>query len=422
MRLKHYDSFCLESIRFQSGTFFKELALNVTEIRKTAKPSTIQNHDGIVAIEKCIQHHTGLNIRLAISVNGPAIDIPRLDKNHPFIQDYLRSYLDDQDVFRMMKDSKGVISGTVDLISGKVSGVFSEIVSTLYMPDEFFLTDKYTPEETAAILLHEVGHPLTYYEFLNRSVSTNQVLSALSRGIAEADTVAKREQLIISAQKALSLKESGVEELSKSKDGKVVSCVILSQVVEKTRSELGNNIYDITSWEYLADEFAARHQAGRHLVTGLDKLYRSYNNKSFRSTPTFLGFEALKLLLLLGGIFSGLVFTVAMGSILIAADSDPANYDTPEARIRRIRNQLTEALKDRKLNDDDSKRIQEDLKVIDAVAKDVDDRRQFFGVMYDWLSPTGRRNRKEIILQRELETIAANELFEKAAQFKTLKV
>lgn len=408
-----------EAIQFQSGVFFKELSFAIGELRKEKSQKALQASDLIENLQKTIQHHTGLMVRLDFDMEGPSVDIPHVDRNHPFLAEWMRGFIDDTDVFRAMQKADGIVRGTVDLKTGRASGVFSEILSTIHIPVQFFLTTQYQDEEIAAIILHEVGHLLTYYEFITRTVSTNQVLAAVSRGLANADSAEKRSAVIISAQKALRLKEKGVDELAKSSNAEVVNCVIISQLIEETRSELGNNIYDITSWEYMADEYATRHQAGRYLVTAFDKVYRNANHKAFRNTGVFIGMEALKLLLLASAVIGGIGPMFAI--ILISADSDPVNYDSPEARMRRVRNQIVENLKKRDLSKADQIRLQEDLAAIDNVAKHVKDRQQFFGALYDFFSPTGRRNKKEIEFQRELEGILNNELFAKASALKTLE-
>ena len=80
---------------------------------------------------------------------------------------------------------------------------------------------------------------------------------------------------------------------------KVAEIVIITNIVKETVSELGCNIYDFSTWEYLADQYAARHGAGRYLATGLEKTYKSIGDISFRSTSNYLAMEALKVFLII---------------------------------------------------------------------------------------------------------------------------
>jgi len=428
MSKKLMEGVSLESIKFQSGILFQELTMLYQAARDAGlKETYMSDADEIKAIGRCIKHHTGLNVSIQVMDDGPAVMIPHVDKNHPFIQEWMREYFSDNDVYHQMKKAGGIIKGSVDLNSANVSGIFSEIASDIMMPYAWIMGHNgTTAEENAAVTLHEVGHLFTYYEFINRSSTTNQVLAALSRGYAEADSIDKRTSLLITAKKALQLKEDGIDKLAKSSSAEVVTSVILSNVVEKSRSELGVNIYDMNSWEYLADEFAARHQCGKHLITALDKIYKQFGHMSYRSKSKYVFMEALKVTAVILGLISTPIvggfalLTTFFGLIMISTDSDAVIYDEPEARMRRIKQQIIQAMKDKRLSKDDIKRMEEDLRIVDSIMESVKDKRQWLGIMYDFLSPTGRKNRNSILLQKELEILANNELFAKAAQFKAL--
>ena len=428
MSKKLMSGMSLESIKFQSGVLFHELTALYAEARETGlSEPRLADADEVKAIAKCIKHHTGLNVVISVANGGPAVMIPHVHKNHPFIDEWMREYFDDGDVYHQMKKAGGTIKGSVDLANSRVSGIFSTIESTIIMPYAWIMgRNGATPEECAAVTLHEVGHLFTYYEYISRTTTTNQVLAALHRGYAEADTIDKRTTILVSAKKALQLKDEGVNELAKSTNAEVVVSVILSNMVEKSRSELGVNIYDMNSWEYLADEFAARHQAGKNLITGLDKIYKQFGHMSYRTKGTYIAMEALKLSLLIMGLMStaliGLpsVIILMYGFILVSQDSDVVIYDEPEARMRRIKQQIIQAMKDGRVSKEEVTRMTEDLKTIDSIMEGVKDKRQWLGIIYDTISAKGRKNRGAVVLQQQLETLANNELFAKAAQFKNV--
>lgn len=425
MSKKLMEGVSLESIKFQSGILFQELTMLYQAAREAGlKEERLATSDELKSIARCINHHTGLNVNIVLMDGGPAVMIPHVDKNHPFIQEVMREWFDDGDVYHQMKKANGVVKGSVNLNTARVSGIFSEIASDIIMPYDWIMGHNgTTPEENAAVTLHEVGHLFTYYEFINRSVTTNQVLAALSRGYAEADSIDQRTTLLVSAKKALQLKEDGIDELAKSSKVEVVTAVILSGVVEKSRSELGINIYDMNSWEYLADEFAARHQCGKHLITALDKIYKQFGHMSYRSKSKYIFMEAFKLIVLLGSVLTlSTGFSVILllyGIVLVSTDSDVVIYDEPESRMRRLRQQIIQAMKDRRLSKSDIQRMEEDLRLIDSVMESVKDKRQWLSILADFI-PTNRKNRNAILLQKELETLANNDLFAKAAQFKAL--
>ncbi len=428
MSKKLLEALGLESIKFQSSAFFNELTMLYVAARESGlSESKLIDSKEVESIAKCIQHHTGLNVRISVNDSGPSVGIPMVNKNHVFIEEWMREWLDNDDIYSKMKKAKGILKGTVDLEKARVSGIYSEVESTINMPYSWFKgVMGVTPEECAAVTLHEVGHLFTYYEYMNRSVTSNQVLAALSIGYANADNFEKRKDILIAAKKALDLKQEGIEELASSTKSEIVAAVIIANLADKSRSELGVNIYDQNSWEYLADEFAARHQAGKHLITGLDKIIKAYGHMSYRGRGTYLALEAIKLSLIALGIMSlatpaaGFVSAmIILGAInFIMGDSDIVIYDEPEARMRRIKQQIIQAMKDTKLSKETIVQLNEDLKMIDSVMEHVKDKRQFFGIVGDFLIPSMRKNRSYVVMQQELEKIANNELFAKAAAFK----
>lgn len=422
----------LESIDFQGESLFlKELALTLKEM-KGMKQSAVDesNHGG--RLSAIIRHHTNMNLTVSLGDQDPCVEIPMVNKNNVLINSFIRNWFNSDVGLKMIGNAEdGVVRGKVNMKTGKVSGVFSDIQTTIHMPVVMLVGTKYTEQEIAAIILHEVGHIFTYFEFMSRSMTTNQALAGMAKALDGSGDIKEREVIFMTVKKTLGLKDLDTAELLKSNSNKVAEMVVLTNVVKKSQSELGSNVYDFSSWEYLADQYAARQGAGRHLVTGLDKLYRGHFNISFRSLPTYLAFEALKAMLLVGSI--ALITTGAgmhlggyglQGTLILTAmdGSGDGTYDTPGARFKRVRNQIVENLKDKKLSKDDTERLHADLKAIDTVMESVEDRRQLFGVLWDFISPSARKAWNQKTLQKELEDVAVNELFVKASQLKMMAV
>lgn len=403
-------NYASESIYFQTGSvFFKELTNVIEGIRKLGK-ADVKDGEGVDMLISSIKHHSGLNVNFNLQASSPAVNPPALDRNNVLVANYMREFTSSGDGMRLIANSDGVVKGTVSLLTGKVSGIFADLAFTIHMPVSMLTSETYTPAEVAAVLLHEVGHILTYMEYLTRTLTTNQVLAGVSKALANTYTAEEREVVLVSAKKALQLKNLDTKELSKSKDGTVNEVVIISNIVRETESELGSNIYDLTSWEYLSDQFAARHGAGRDLATALTKMYKGQFNISFRNLPTYMACEALKLALVA---FNG------VGLFLMLADSvGNGVYDAPGVRLKRIRDQIVENLKDKKLSKEDIDALESDIKTIDVILKDVTDRRQFIGVIVDTIIPAARKARSQMLMQQELENIVSNELFRRSAELK----
>jgi len=408
-----------ESINFQEGTFFKELVLAFEVVRKLNKKD-IADSEEVGNIGKIINHHTGLDVTLSIADAEPSVHIPMVNKNNVLINSFVREFLNSSDGIKMINNADGVVRGTVNLKTGKVTGIFTEVKSTINMPLHMLTETKFTCEENAAILLHEVGHLVTYYEYIARSVTTNQMLAGLSKALDQSGSVEEREAVLVNVKKAMSLTDLDTKELAKSTNKHVAEIVVVTNVTKQTVSELGSNIYDFSTWEYLSDQYAARQGAGRHLVTGLEKIYKGHWNISFRSLPAYLAMEAVKLTML---VFVPILGPGALGvSILLLAidGSGDGTYDRPGARFIRVRDQIVENLKDKNLTPDDRARLTADLETIHAVLKQINDRRQFFGVLWDNLIPGASKALDQERLQKELEAIAVNDLFVKSAELKQL--
>lgn len=402
----------MESIDFQNDVFLKELGSAFEALMNVPK-AQIPDSAELSLLASIIKHHANLKVNVSVeNITGAYVEIPHVDKNHPFIQQHLRNYVSSSTGIQLIEDAKDAPRGGVDMRNGKVFGIFAEIPSKVVIGYDL-LSKKYSDMEAASALAHEIGHLISYYLYLSHTTSTNQYLEGVSRGLAESDEPKQREMVLLSVKKAAKLSELDVETLAQCKNDRFVEIVVISNVVKQTESELGFNIYDTTTWEAQADQYVARLGGSRHLVSALEKMYRGHWNISFRSLPAYLAFEAFKLLMVISPAI--LVFLVAMDG------NGDGRYDRPGDRFKRVRNQVMENLKDKSLSSDDVERLKADLAAIDEVLETVNDRRQFIGVVWDALSPKARKARNYTILQKELEAIAANDLFARAASLRQLK-
>lgn len=424
----------LESIHFQSQAFFRELVAIFEEIREEQQAGEDSEPSEVLygLLSRAIKNHTGMNVTIDLDISDFCVDVPDISRNNILINSSEKMFAASTGGFQLISKASDLIArGGVNLKTGKVTGVFEEVSSVVHVPPKFVRDQKYTSEELAAIVLHEVGHLFTYYEFMSRTIVTNQVLAGLSKVLDGSGAVEEREQGLMLAKRALGLEILDTKSLAESPDKTTIETVVITQVIAKSKHELGKNIYDLSTWEYLADEYAARHGAGRHLVTGLNKIHRSQFNISFRSTAAYVSMEALKMGLVLCSMAFGAALVAGVGAgalsvftyppmlALFAMDgSGDGTYDLPGARFKRVRNQIVQALKDPELVKGDHRRLADDLKAIDQVLQYVNDRRQLVEVVWDTLNVFGYKDRAQKKLQQNLEELAANELFVHAAALK----
>lgn len=409
----------MEMVAFQDHEFKNALTAEYDVIRQSGEDEKVLKDAGFLpTIAAVIKRFTNMDLKVSTIGLSPSVQVPSINRNHVFItQAQRRSFTNMRGKDLVASAKNGVVKGSVNIQTGKVHGVFEDTQSVIFMPAKYIKDERYTTAELAAITLHEIGHLFTHYEYITRTATTNQVLEGLSRELAYTSQPEQVEAVLISVREALKLKDLDVKELAKSSDKKTVELVVLTSVIEETKSQLGSDIYDVNSWEMLADNYAARHGAGKDLVVALSKLQGGIHS-SYRSTGLFLFLEAVKLVTLFGsvaGLVGGMPLLAGLSyvtfSTLFALDLNTEYYDRPGHRARRIRDQVTLRLRDRDISAEEKKQLEDDLVLIDDVLKTINDRRQVLSLLSGVIFKSVRNRYRQEQLQSELEQLAHNDLF-----------
>jgi hypothetical protein len=363
------------------------------------------------------------NILIVLEEGGPAIYTPQIRGNHIFNDKEFIAWLkeiqrDDlvegqiKNILKKIKQQK--INARVDLVHGKVSGAYAQIELRMLMLKEMYVAhSKFLAEEVAAIMLHEIGHAFTYYEFVERGVTTNQSLALLTT-VLDSRNVANKEFVFAEYSKTFDLDSEKTEALKKCKDAYTMNLIILDQAIEESISELGKSIYDVNSCEYLADQFAARFGAGKYLVTGLDRLMGQYKTITFVITTfSYLILITTTILFPPGAL---------LWLLMLIANPDKNNeiYDNMHARINRVRLQNLEQLKDKDLSNEVRAILLKEIDDIDLVLSKYKDELNFSEKVAYVFRPGYRSAHKYEKLQKDLENIAGNDLFLLSAKLKTV--
>lgn len=420
----------LESIRFQSDEFFKDLVEVVKQFQDEATkagltPNTahrIFDSKAVDQLQRVISDHTGLTVVLFKPIQhlGPAIFPNFLVESHIFMRDVDpgNAYWKER-VNRAFKISNtGQIKGTIDLNAAKVTGDFKKLESLLAMPQELLAFGDYygtrvTPEESAAIILHEIGHAFIALEYMNRGTTTNQILAELaSVGIA----TEKYNYIVSRAEANGELSKSAKDALEKARSEQEVISIVYGAGIEKSVSQLGASVFDTTACEQLADQFCVRFGAGKHLATALSKLPFTSTKKgeSLRFTiyqAVFIGVIAM----IPAGMVLGLGFLLYLAMVIQRNDAN----GTFHSRLSRIRYELVNALKQPGVNQEDRKKLLEDISVIDEALSTEEEVPYSLAERIAYLIRPGYRSaHKYERLQRELEDLAANPLFVSASKLR----
>lgn len=447
-------TYSLEAIAFQDPKFFDELTQAVGTLRAKLRQDISFLSSNVPegrALTNVIKKHTNLNVNFDSQVNLPeagfALVFPQLANGHIFntvhgntkaasevnhrngtlVKDSFKKYLD-----------AGFSRNQVDLRKNWVSGFFSEMPLWLIVARIHLVGEVLSDREIAAITLHEVGHGFTICEYMNRTVQTNQILA----DIARATTSGKPDKIttmVVHASSEHKLNPSQKEALLKCKAPEDYLICAYAIADETSRSELGFSVYEKTSCEQLADMYATRCGAGRDLVTGLAKTY-GYQSRSWNNGTHLAGWMFACAFLTATAAAAGVVSLTLVGITVMALQStllmisgiDLASqyqkniYDSDQYRYERIKHQLIQRIKDAKLNAALQVQLIAEIESIEIVIAGALDENltTLSGKSAQWLAlmfnPAYRRRFDMEQLQKQLESLASNNLFVQAAKLRTL--
>lgn len=416
-----------ESISFQNNSFHTSLTAIIDQYRGSWSAQSQTEFE--IAIADCIKDYTNINFNVVIGDYPMSTEPPNIDKNSPLMEGYgwKDSTLSKQSLSDIRKSRDKEVRGLLDPNTSYVHGYFSELSPIQMLLNapmiygnkgllyKLFDGRQYTSSEISAVILHEVGHVYTFFDFLVRFRTTNQILSTMVRQLDGTEDYSKREIIIKETSDLLDLSFVDAQGLS-SKNNTTVYTVFVSNIARFNRSQSGAPGYDINSFEALSDQFATRHGAGRDLVTALDKLMKGTIYRRGWAGYFFMEFVKIALVLLgvyevsIGNIF-GAWTTFGIVMSFIFADSHFDWYDKSGQRFKRIRMQLIEELKNPATSKESSARIRADIEMIDKVNENYKDHTQLIGLVYDYLIPSGVQKRKQIEFEQALEEMASNKMF-----------
>lgn len=400
----------MEAIQVQSDMLFKELTIAFQRIRdeKAYKGKALKEID----VPGIVFKRTGIKLNFTIEDSSDLnayVHIPTVDKNNPLVYNYFKPYLGSDDFDGLIKNKKlDQVVGWVDLAHGRLGGVYSQVTHKAVVLRGMFESRLMAAEEIAAVMLHELGHLLTYYEFLGHILTTNILLHAATQQFFKSDDKLRKVRIVHETCKALNVEVDDVESLVQCTDKDVFQTVIVRKKILNTRSSLGTPIYDLTMTEALADQFAVRMGAGRALATGLDTIMRHFGGgSSYRTTAGHVIATVFNVVMFIA--LSAMTF----GLFLLILFINPAakTYDPPEARLRRIRNEMVVTLKSPKVSKEAKADMLVDLAAVDKLLKQVDDKRGLIELFYTSVLPSGRTQYQQLKFQVELEHLVNNDLF-----------
>lgn len=429
----------IEAINYQDTKTFKELELAFRDMmyNQSSGGFTSQKRKNEELIEAIIKNAFNANCSIEFGDEYPCVRIFDEYQNNVLIRNEYREFAAAQLNFtKRFIGGGGARRAGVDINKAKLTGLFSELPFTIYLPlshiqdgyrDEegwsIPTKARFTSEEIAAIVLHEIGHFFTYCEMFSRTVSTNQALAALVKELDGTYSIPQREVIIARTVDDLGLKDVDIKALAATDKRSIIETAIVVEVAEKSRSELGISIYDSTASEFLADQFAARHGCGRHLMTGLNKFVMLFGGEiAHQSQGLFIFNQLISIALMFVPPICFFAIPINIIGILVGGFGDDGDntYDTPEVRFRRIKHDAVNRLKNRYITKEERRRILADIEAMEKAMEGIKDKREWREYIATTIIPVYRRHRKTKMLQQQLEQLANNPLFVRSAELATL--
>lgn len=407
----------LESFSNVGSSLLPDVKEEIARLRKVGDYSQ-------KALEKCdiskiFRAHTGMNIILYInsdvSYNAFARYAP-IDANHPFFKGrgLNASWFDDISVDRI---SKNPVEGTVDRKRYKVDGVFKEIECVIVVAEDLIKDRHYTDGEIAEIILHEAGHHFTFFEYLGHAIRDSFVISNVSRSIVSSEDIEVRRKRLVRAKDQLGIERLNYDDLLQESPftrKESTELVLISRTLFVNDNQTTTPYYDYRCCEQLADAFVSYHGGGYDIASALNKLRKQGGfDIATRNPIMYMAIELMKVMFsLLVLLASPLVFILLMINL---APQVGKYYDDPLDRVRSLENNLINALRqlDSKAKTE-REIIHDQLKALEGIKAEMNDRKTVYELIYRVLSPLGRKQYDEEKHQKEIQALVFNKLQAKA--------
>lgn len=432
-RVYGHDELTMEAIKFQDGSLFKEM----TEFFKTM--DNLTSYEEKVKyisgkpLSDLIRKYTGLTIQTEVIPNMSEINCfcitPDITKNNVLIEEWRKQFYLHRD-FKQLSKNIDEIVGVVDLVNGRVKGAFEKIVIRVFVTDGFIRTMEFTPENKAALVMHEVGHAFTFLEFIAESAKTDFSLATATRELLQTTDKEKKITLAKSLNDAMGTTVD-VNVIAESNDVATWYTVYISNKEEQARVATHTGRYSDTSAEFVADQFVTRHGGGAAMADTLAKIYKHLGKISVRdriSIWTQYAVCSLSVISAIAGLslinpILGTMGTVALFvnlKTITQYDFTYSTYTSDKDRVAKLKQELVGRLKDRDLPQDIRVSTLDAIKEIDKILKTLNDNRTIMELITIALRPDVHQAVKQEQVQKTLSTVINNDLFKVSAKLDSI--
>ena len=200
----------------------------------------------------------------------------------------------------------------IDLNKAKIIGLNNDIICQIGF--DVMANDMYdmTPREAVACILHEIGHFFTYIEYNYRCVHNTTIAMDTFLTNIRVKNKSVKESLFLAYESVTNDKS-----LRQQDPNTITLAVILLDNLHNR--DLINQKHAGTDSEALADNFATKFGIGADLVSGLDKIWRFYDQWASDTKPfviTRLIISVIEVVLAVIAISSGIMIIAAVIPLL----------------------------------------------------------------------------------------------------------
>ncbi len=423
------QSWCIpamEAIDFQyKSKLFTRLTKWCAELRmaKNFTSKALAESD----IGKIIEEETNLQFIFKIDPEqeeNAAVMTVQLDRNNPIYTNFLHDFLDNDELLRAKSLLGNTIEGLIDYQKGKVGGVFAKVKNTMWLAVGLVKSKLLTDEEVAAAICHEIGHTFTIFSQIASIVSLNYIIDDLSKRVLGTNDRKVQISILHEYDTKYGIKLPEDEILATTDNKQKFVTKVVTDVVKRSRNVEGDYVFSMRNCELAADQFAARMGAGRHIVSGLNKMYATWGHMQYQSKGVHYTIQAFTVLTTALLSTAGIIITPLLPILIIfglVMDRPQEKvYDEPMQRFTRIRNEYIAALKQVGLSREMKSVYLDDIqamdKIISAMNKNVG---WLEWVWVNWI-PSGKRTAKAEAYQQLIERMGNNDLFMKSASYELL--
>lgn len=429
----------MEMIAFQNDDFGRSMEREVNSIFEKyvtgeyARAVDAESGMEVKNLEKLIFKRLGAKVTI-ITDDIIAAVIPLYPNKHSILLPELyRGVISDKEQDKLINEMKKK-DGWVDTNKAKLGGVFTQYNHKLFLNFKqlgALLRNK--ADYAVAIILHELGHVFHGIELSDRLSTNNQVLANVASTLSSGKAYDKKDYIFRELKSInLEVTEKDIDDLLS--DKRVVPSVAwFDVVIGSVTQQLSDNKYDETSFEQLADGFAARFGYGKQILSALESIYRVFPNAESNRTVYMMqvamdwiwmiSVGIIIGVLILGGTGLGFglaVLILVMNLILPNSRLEYKTYDDLRFRYKRLRQQHVARIKEMKLSKSELKQIIEEIHTMDDVVHSTQQYRSIFTSLSNFLIPTGRKAERAMAGQQLTEELVMNDLFVKSAELKVI--